>query len=83
MVALDFVPDAPPAEVTKDGEDFVLPTTEGGGFAGLASSATDLLDKVNTIPFDQIGKNLNGILKSVNDAAGPATEKGADRSLRQ
>ena len=36
MVALDFVPDAPPATVTMEGDDFVLPTTEGGGFAGLA-----------------------------------------------
>ena len=76
VVALDFVPDAPPAEVTMEGEDFVLPTTEGGGFAGLASSATDLLDKVNKMPFDQIGANLNGILKSVNDMTqGPQLKK--------
>ena len=33
-------------------DDFVMPTTEGGGFAGLEASATELLDKVNTIPFD-------------------------------
>jgi paraquat-inducible protein B len=59
-----------------EGEDFVLPTTEGGGFAGLASSAQDLLDKVNKMPFDQIGANLNGILKSVNDATqGPQLKK--------
>jgi paraquat-inducible protein B len=76
VVALDFVPDAPPAAVTMEGEDFVLPTTEGGGFAGLATSATDLLDKVNKMPFEQIGANLNGILKSVNDAAqGPQLKK--------
>jgi paraquat-inducible protein B len=76
VVALDFVPDAPPAAVTMEGEDFVLPTTEGGGFAGLASSATDLLDKVNKMPFDQIGANLNGILKSVNDMTqGPQLKK--------
>jgi paraquat-inducible protein B len=68
-VALDLVPNAPPETVTMDGKDFVLPTTEGGGFAGLASSATDLLDKVSTIPFDQIGASLNGILKSANDFA--------------
>src|SRR5204862_7022789 len=69
-------PDAPPATVTMEGEDFVLPTTEGGGFAGLASSATDLLDKVNKMPFDQIGANLNGILRSVNDVAqGPQMKK--------
>jgi paraquat-inducible protein B len=76
VVTLDFVADAPPAPVTKEGEDFVLPTTEGGGFAGLASSANDLLGKVNQIPFDQIGKSLNGILKSVNDMTqGPQLKK--------
>jgi paraquat-inducible protein B len=66
-VALDFVTDAPPAELAMDGPDFVVPSTEGGGFGGLTASATELLNKVNTMPFDQIGKNLDGILKSVND----------------
>src|SRR5271166_6300640 len=76
VVALDFVPDAPTASLTMENGDFVLPTTEGGGFAGLASSATALLGKVNTIPFDQIGKSLNGILKSVNDTTqGPQLKK--------
>jgi paraquat-inducible protein B len=75
-VALDFVSEAPEVPVTKEGQDFVLPTTEGGGFAGLASSANDLLNKVSTIPFDQIGKSLGGILKSVNDATqGPQLKK--------
>ena len=76
VVALDFVRDAPPATVTMDGSDFVLPTTEGGGFAGLQASATALLDKVNTIPFKQIGDNLDGILRSANDVAnGPQMKK--------
>jgi paraquat-inducible protein B len=76
MVALDFVHDAPPAEVTMDGPDFVLPTTEGGGFAGLQASASALLDKVNTIPFKQIGDNLDGILRSTNNvASGPEIKK--------
>jgi paraquat-inducible protein B len=75
-VALDFVANAAPETVSMEGTDFVLPTMEGGGFAGLASSATDLLDKVNTIPFDQIGTSLNGILKSVNDVTqGPQMKK--------
>jgi len=75
-VALDFVSEAPLVSVRKEGGDFVLPTTEGGGFAGLASSANDLLNKVSTIPFDQIGKSLGGILKSVNDATqGPQLKK--------
>src|SRR5689334_15539071 len=76
LVALEFDPDAPPAEVSMDGPDYVVPATEGGGFAGLTASATELLNKVNTMPFDQIGKNLDGILKSVNDAAqGPQLKK--------
>ena len=69
QVALDFLPDAPPAKLAMEGEYFVLPTAPGGGFAGLQASANDLLDKVNTIPFDQIGKNLDSILKSVNELA--------------
>ena len=72
VVALDFVPNAPPATVTMEGSDFVLPTTDSGGFAGLQASATALLDKVNTIPFDQIGKNLDGILQAANNVANGA-----------
>jgi paraquat-inducible protein B len=75
-VALDFVTDAPAAEVSMDGPDYVVPAGEGGGFAGLTASATELLNKVNTMPFDQIGKNLDGILKSVNDLTqGPQMKK--------
>jgi paraquat-inducible protein B len=69
MVVLDFIPNAPPATVTMEGTNFVLPTTDSGGFSGLQASATDLLSKLNTIPFDQIGKNLDGILGGVNTAA--------------
>ncbi len=72
MVALKFVPNAPPATLTMEGSDFVLPTTEAGGFADLQASAIALLNNVNTIPFEQIGRNLDGILHSVNDAtSGP------------
>jgi paraquat-inducible protein B len=75
-VALEFDTDAPPTEVAMDGPDYVVPATEGGGFAGLTASATELLNKVNTMPFDKIGKDLEGILKSVNDVAqGPQMKK--------
>ena len=68
-VALDFVPDAPPVATTMEGTSFVMPTTAGGGLAGLQSSATDLLGKVSAIPFDQIGKSVNGILLAANSLA--------------
>ena len=72
VVTLDFVPNAPPAPLTMEGTSFVLPTTEGGGLAGLQASAGALLDKVTTIPFDQIGANLNGILLAANNVANGA-----------
>ena len=75
MVVLDFVPNAPPATVTMEGTNFVVPTTDSGGFSGLQASATDLLAKVNTIPFDQIGKNVDGILQAVNTVANGAEMK--------
>jgi paraquat-inducible protein B len=69
MVTLDFVKDAPPAALEMEGPDFVLPTTEGGGFAGLQASATALLERVSTIPFKQIGDNLDGVLRATNTLA--------------
>jgi paraquat-inducible protein B len=66
QVALDFVPGAPPAKTDVEGTDFVLPTTSGGGFAGLEQAANTLLAKIGTIPFDAIGQDLEGILKTVN-----------------
>ncbi|HEY1261209.1 MAG TPA: MlaD family protein [Stellaceae bacterium] len=72
QVALDFLPNEPAVKVAEEDGAFVLPTAPAGGFAGLQASASDLLDKVNTIPFDQIGKSLDGILRSVNSlASGP------------
>jgi paraquat-inducible protein B len=69
MIALEFDHNAPPAKVTMRGSDFVLPAAAGGGLAGLQNSATELLDKVNAIPFKQIGDNLNGLLGAANTAA--------------
>jgi len=76
-VALDFVPDAPAATLVMEGTNFVMPSMEGGGIAGLEASATDLLNKVNSIPFDQIGKNLNGILLAANGAVNDAETRRA------
>jgi paraquat-inducible protein B len=76
QVALEFDADAPPAEVKMDGPDYVIPSTESGGFAGLTASATELLNKVNTMPFEKIGKDLEGILNSTNDMVkGPQMKK--------
>jgi paraquat-inducible protein B len=68
MVTLDFAKNAEPVPVRMEGTDFVLPSAPGGGFAGIEAAASALLDNVNQIPFRQIGDNLDGILRSANDA---------------
>jgi paraquat-inducible protein B len=79
MLSLDFEPDSPRVSVTKEGDDFVIPTTESGGFAEIASSATSVLNKINTLPFSQIGANLNGLLGSLNKATeGPQLKEAVD-----
>ena len=76
MVALEVVPDASPAGVTVEDKHFVIPAVESGGFASMASSATDLLKRVNQIPFKQIGDNLDDILRAANEAAaGPQAKQ--------
>ena len=81
QVTLEFDSSAPPAEVSMDGPDYVIPSTEGSGFANLTASATDLLNKVNAMPFEKIGKNLDGILGSVNSLTQGAQMKKTLRDL--
>jgi paraquat-inducible protein B len=77
VVALEFVADAPPATVKMEGANFVLPITESGGLESLEASATELLNKVNTMPFQQIGKNLNDLLQSAQQLAGDLDKESA------
>jgi paraquat-inducible protein B len=59
LVALEIVPDAPPATVTESDGVFAMPTSEAGGFSGLTESATELLRKANAIPFASLGQKLD------------------------
>jgi paraquat-inducible protein B len=67
IVALEFVPDAPPATVTTQNGAYVIPTSESGSFSGLEAAATQLLNKVNSIPFESLGRNLDKTTKGLND----------------
>ena len=66
LVAMEIDPAAPPAKVTMDGDAFVMPTTDSGGFQGLTASATALLNKVNTMPFEAIGRSLMQMLQGAD-----------------
>lgn len=62
---IDLFTDASPGELGKVGDDYVLPV-EGDGAGDIASAATALVSRLNTIPFDTIGQNLNQILAGTN-----------------
>ena len=75
-VALVMQHDAPAADMSTDGSLLVLPTTETGGLAELAQTASVIMTKLNTLPFQQIGQNLNEMLSGASKWAN-------DQQLRQ
>ncbi len=67
VVAIEWVANAPPAEMTRDGDIFLMPSSEGGGFDSIARSANELLSKINRIDFAAIGNNIAGLAKGLDD----------------
>jgi paraquat-inducible protein B len=89
LVALDFYPDAPKATlgVQRDaygvqGDVYVAPTYEAGGFDSITASAGQLLSRLNTIPFAQIGDNLASLTKGAADLVNGDQVKSAVGSLQ-
>lgn len=60
IVALQVMPDAPAAELKREGDIFIIPAVEAGGFDSITRSAAELLSKINRIDFDGIGKSISG-----------------------
>lgn len=70
VVALDFVTDAPPAKIAEVDGVYVMPTSDGGSFAGLTASATQVLQKINALPLKPMVDNINAMIASLTDLAG-------------
>ncbi len=79
-IALQFVPNAPPAELGQEGDSLLLPS-QGGGLDNITSSLSDIATKLDEIPFDQIGKNLNATLASLSETVGGPEVKNALQKL--
>jgi paraquat-inducible protein B len=78
-ISLEFVPNAPPATLGEEGSAFVMPS-QGGGLDNITSSLSDIATKLDAIPFDAIGKNLNSVLASVNaTVSGPDVKNALQR----
>jgi paraquat-inducible protein B len=64
-VSLEFPPNEPPAKIGHEGDLLVLPT-EAGGFSGLTQALSDVAQKLDAVPFAQIGGNANALLANLN-----------------
>ncbi|MGA3001120.1 MAG: MlaD family protein [Acetobacteraceae bacterium] len=65
QLALEIVAGAPPAVYDKQGDAYMLAPVDGEQ-SDIAASAAALLAKLQTIPFQQIGDNLNKTLEGAN-----------------
>lgn len=67
-ISLDIVPDAKPAELALQGKLLVIPAVEGG-LSGITNAASEVLAKINRLPFDQMGKSLADTLNGASQIA--------------
>ncbi|HEV7123517.1 MAG TPA: MlaD family protein [Rhodanobacter sp.] len=89
-VALDFVPHAPKVSFDAKATPLTIPTA-AGSFDKLQEQLAEIVDKIDKVPFDSIGKNLdqslaglNATLKQVNGQTLPAfkdTLQGVQKTL--
>ena len=76
IIALERIPDAPPEALKQEGDIYIIPTSEVGGFDTIARSANELLSKINRIDFDRIGKSISGAAAGLDDTInGPQLKK--------
>ncbi len=73
VLSMAVVPNAPKADVVKEGEFYVIPST-GGGLDNILSAASDVASKLSRLPLDEIGANLNETLRSASGAMGNVQE---------
>ena len=69
QISLQYVPGASPAQVGHEGDALVMPS-QGGGVDNIMASLSDIATKLDKIPFDDIGRNLDATLASANRVIG-------------
>jgi paraquat-inducible protein B len=65
QLAIDIFPNAGAGELGKVADTYVIPVL-GGGSDDIASAAASLMNRLNSIPFESIGKNLDQTLAGAN-----------------
>ena len=73
VLSLNIAPGATPGEIVQDGKDLVIPS-QGGGIDNILTAVSDMAGKLDRLPLDQIGQNLNGTLRSASGALASVQE---------
>lgn len=81
-VALEIFPDAPPASVERIGDRYVVPTVPTQ-IETLTRSLSEVVEKLGSVPFDEIGRNLNETLASLRAMAGSTQVADSLQSLQR
>ena len=76
LIDLDIYPEAEKAEIRREGEYLVLPTIPTT-IDSLMASLGGFLERVNRVPLEDIGVNLNSVLENLD-----TTIKGVDSLVR-
>ena len=67
-LTLDVFPGSPPAELRIEGDRYVIPALSNGS-DNVMEAAGAIMAKLNAVPFQQIGDNLNSVLQALNNVA--------------
>jgi len=81
QLSLEVYPLAEPATLARRGDTFVLPIYDEGG-SDIMSSASALMSRLGSLPFEEIGRNLNGALSGANGLVNDPQLKQAIASLQ-
>jgi len=81
QLALDVYHNAGSGELGKSGDDYVIPVL-GGSADDVTTAATNLVNRLNDIPFDSIGRSLDQTLAGVNALVNDKQLAGAMAELR-
>jgi paraquat-inducible protein B len=82
VLSLQYVPRAKEVAVTEEGSALVLPS-QAGGLDGITTALSDIAAKLDRIPFEDIGNNLNNALHNVNELTGSPDLRSAIASLAE
>jgi paraquat-inducible protein B len=80
LIALVLMPDAAPATVTMQGGDIVFPTA-AGAFDSITTGVSQLMAKLNALPFDQMSASITATLSGLSKLTNGAQTQQAVASL--